>query len=317
LSRSDAVLGLDLATAPLCQAPDSTLCQPAWILPPGAIDTHAHICGSADQFPYWEGRIYTPPDALLPTYRALLTSLGVSRAVLVQPSVYGTDNRALLAALKTDPLNLRGVAVANWDVPDKELECLHLSGVRGLRCNIVDLASAKGELPKAQLMTLAKRIAPLGWHLEFLMHANEFPDLARLLGDLPVPIVLGHFGYVNALQGTRDKGFQSLLSMVRDGKAWVKFTGQYRISQHAFNPSQPLYPDVLPFVEALIAANSEQLLWGTDWPHVMVKGRMPIDADLLNLCGDWVQSVVLREQIWVTNPRRLYGFEEELNVTTK
>lgn len=298
----------DLETAPLCQAPDPILRQPAWVLPSGAIDTHAHICGPADLFPYWEGRIYTPPDALLPTYRALLASLGVSRAVLVQPSVYGTDNRALLAALATDPSNLRGVAVVDWGVSDNELERLHQAGVRGLRCNIVDLASAKGELPKAQLMTLAKRIAPLGWHLEFLMHANEFPDLATTLGDLPVPIVLGHFGYVNARQGTLDKGFQGFLSMVREGRAWVKFTGQYRISTNSYDPRLPLYPDVRSFADALIEANPKQLIWGTDWPHVMVKGRMPNDADLLNLCGDWVQDAALREQIWVSNPKRLYGF---------
>lgn len=295
--------------APLCQAPDPTLRQPAWVLPLGAIDTHAHICGPADQFPYFDGRIYTPPDALLPTYRALLSSLGVSRAVLVQPSVYGSDNRALVAALKTDPANLRGVAVVDWDVTDHELERLHLAGVRGLRCNIVDLASAKGELPKAQLMQLAKRIEPLGWHLEFLMHANEFPDLARALGGLPVPIVLGHFGYVNARNGTQDKGFQSFLSMIRDGKAWVKFTGQYRISQHAYDPSQPLYSDIKPFAEALLEANVDQILWGSDWPHVMVKGRMPPTVDLLNLCGDWVKNLALREQIWTLNPQRLYGFE--------
>jgi 2-pyrone-4,6-dicarboxylate lactonase len=304
LSRNDVVLD----HAPLCQAPDPTLRQPSWILPLGAIDTHAHICGPANLFPYWEGRIYTPPDALLSTYLALLANLGVSRAVLVQPSVYGTDNRALLTALAADPVNLRGVAVVDWNVPDNELERLHLAGVRGLRCNIVDLASAKGELPKTQLMTLAKRIAPLGWHLEFLMHANEFPDLASLLGDLPVPIVLGHFGYVNARQSMLDKGFQSLLSMVREGRAWVKFTGQYRISAHSYDPSQPLYPDVRPFADALIAANPKQLLWGTDWPHVMVKGAMPNDADLLNLCGDWVQDTALREQIWLNNPMRLYGF---------
>jgi 2-pyrone-4,6-dicarboxylate lactonase len=302
LSRSN------LATAPLCQAPDPALRQPSWALPLGAIDTHAHICGPAEQFPYWEDRIYTPPDALLPTYRTLLKSLGLSRAVLVQPSVYAVDNSALLAALATDPAHLRGVAVVDWDVSDIELERLHQAGVRGLRCNIVDLASAKGQLPKAQLMTLAKRIAHFSWHLEFLMHANEFPDLASLLGDLPVPIVLGHFGYVNARQGILDKGFQSLISMVREGRAWVKFTGQYRISEHSYDPSQPLYPDVRSFADALIQANPKQLIWGTDWPHVMVKGRMPNDADLLNLCGDWVQDAALREQIWVANPVRLYGF---------
>jgi 2-pyrone-4,6-dicarboxylate lactonase len=290
--------------APLCQAPDPILRKPRLRLPAQTTDCHAHICGPAHLFPYAAARIYTPPDALLPDYRALLNSLGVQRAVLVQPSVYGDDNRALLAALATDPQHLRGVAVVTPSVSDKELQTLHNAGVRGLRCNIVDLATAKGALPIDELRQLAQRIAPLQWHLELLMHVNEFPHLARDLGDLPVDLVFGHLGYVPTRHSIQDPGFQNLLSLVREGKAWVKLTGPYRISQH----NAPPYADVQPFADALLQANPARLLWGSDWPHVMVKGVMPNDADLCDLLGDWVQDAHLREIVLVNNPQTLYGF---------
>jgi len=296
--------------APLCQAPDPTLRAPAWTLPEGSTDCHAHICGPAHQFPYAAQRIYTPPDALLPDYRAVLNTLGVQRAVLVQPSVYGDDNRALVAALESDRVHLRGVAVVKPSVTDSELDRLHTAGVRGIRCNIVDLAAARGDLPLAELHQLASRIAPLHWHLELLMHVNEFPDLAQQLGPLPVKLVFGHFGYVASERTTRDPGFQSLLSLVRAGQAWVKFTGPYRISRtfSATAGDEATYADVRPFADALLDANSEQLLWGSDWPHVMVRHRMPHDADLCDVFGDWVQDAGLRQKILVSNPAQFYGF---------
>jgi 2-pyrone-4,6-dicarboxylate lactonase len=278
--------------------------KPRLTLPAGATDCHAHICGPAHLFPYSAERIYTPPDALLPDYRALLNTLGVQRAVIVQPSVYADDNRALLAALATDPEHLRGVAVVNPSVSDNELQTLHNAGVRGLRCNIVDLASAKGALPVDELRQLAQRIAPLRWHLELLMHVNEFPTLASDLGDLPVDLVFGHLGYVPTRHSTLGSGFQNLLALMREGKAWVKLTGPYRISQQ----SSPPYADVQPFADALLRANPARLLWGSDWPHVMVKGVMPNDADLCDLMSDWVPDEALREKIWVHNPAQLYGF---------
>jgi 2-pyrone-4,6-dicarboxylate lactonase len=299
-----------MTEAPPCQAPDPTLRAPAWTLPKGATDCHAHICGPAHQFPYSAQRIYTPPDALLPDYRALLKTLGVTRAVLVQPSVYGDDNSALVAALESDRAALRGVAVVKPSVTDNELANLQAAGVCGIRCNIVDLAEAKGALPVAELRQLAQRIAPLNWHLELLMHVNEFPDLAQQLGDLPVDLVFGHFGYVATACTTSDRGFQSLLSLVRAGKAWVKFTGPYRVSK-AFNTSEgyeATYADVRPFADALLDANPHRLLWGSDWPHVMVKHRMPHDADLCDVFGDWVQDDSMRAQILVSNPAQLYGF---------
>jgi 2-pyrone-4,6-dicarboxylate lactonase len=294
----------ETASAPLCQAPDANLRSSKIVLPEGATDCHAHICGPASVYPYWSERIYTPPDALLPTYRNLLQSLGVSRAVIVQPSVYADDNRALLDVLATDLVNLRGVAVAKASISDNELERWHAAGVRGLRCNIVDLASAKGSLPIAELRELAQRIAPLSWHLELLMHVNEFSDLQVQLGDLPVDLVFGHFGYLPCWLGVADRGFQNLLAMLREGTAWVKFTGPYRIS------GLPSYSDVSALAHALVGANPKRLLWGTDWPHVMVKGQMPNDADLCDLLGDWISDFEVLNQVLVRNPAALYGFPD-------
>ncbi|NQW69142.1 MAG: amidohydrolase family protein, partial [Betaproteobacteria bacterium] len=158
-------MNLSSHCAPLCQAPDSEIRSPKIQFPNGAVDCHAHVCGPATRFPYADERIYTPPDATLENYKDLLNRLGVDRAVLIQPSVYGSDNRAMLAALKSDSQKFRGVAVIADNTRDSELENLHLAGVRGLRCNIVDLADKSAGLPIENLATLAKRIAPFGWHL--------------------------------------------------------------------------------------------------------------------------------------------------------
>ena len=289
---------------PLCQAPDQVLKKPGLVLDEHACDCHAHICGPATLFPYSSKRIYTPPDALLPQYRALLNHLGIVRAVLVQPSIYADDNRALLAALKVDPLHLRGITVVDWEISEQDLEKMHHAGVRGVRCNIVDLAEAKGVLPIMKLRYLADKIAPLGWHIEFLMHVNEFPDLDQTLRNFPVPVVLGHLGYLKTSLGLNDPGFQGLLSLMREERAWVKLTGPYRISSQ----DRPPYSDTNPFAHALLDANSHQVVWGTDWPHVMVNGFMPNDADLLDLLNTWVPEPALRKQVLSINPARLYQF---------
>jgi predicted TIM-barrel fold metal-dependent hydrolase len=290
--------------APLCAAPDPHPKRPALVFPRGTTDCHAHICGPASRYPYSPARIYTPPDALLPQYRAVLSALGVERAVLVQPSVYGTDNAALLAALATDPTRLRGVAVVAPDVAEGELERMHRAGVRGVRCNIVDVAEGKGALPLPTLRALAARIAPLGWHLELLMHVDEFPDLDRELAGLPVEVVFGHLGYMRAERGLDTPGFRALLAMLAAGRAWVKLTGPYRISTRGALP----YGDVVPFARALTDAAPHRVVWGTDWPHVMVKSAMPNDGDLADLLAEWVPDATLRQRVLVDNAARLYGF---------
>jgi predicted TIM-barrel fold metal-dependent hydrolase len=291
------------ASAPLCAAPDPATRRPKLSLPPLSCDTHAHICGPASRYAYSGARIYTPPDALYPDYRAMLNTLGIERAVLVQPSVYGSDNTALLEVLSLDPQRLRGVAVITTDTSHTELERMHALGVRGVRCNIVDVKEGKGRLPMTQLRTLGQLIKPLGWHLEFLMHVNEFPDLDQLLADFPVDVVFGHLGYMPAGSGAETPGFAALLRLLKAGRAWVKLTGPYRISAN-YLP----YADVTPLAHALLATAPRQIIWGSDWPHVMVKGAMPNDGDLCDLLERWVPDANQLHRVLVGNPARLYGF---------
>jgi len=272
-------------------------------MPRNACDTHAHICGPIELHPYAERRIYTPPDALPGDYRHLLETLGVERAVLVQPSVYGTDNTVMLNAMaEFGKARCRGVAVVDDDIADSELKRFHDAGVRGVRVNVVDVAVGKGVIPMKPLARLAERVQPYGWHVEFLMHADEFPHLDHQFADFPVDIVLGHLGYMKADKGLNDAGYQSMLRLMQRGKCWVKLTGPYRTSTQALP-----HADTVPYAQALLDANPERVLWGTDWPHVMVKGAMPNDGDLTDLLLDWVPEH-LREQVLVRNPARLYGF---------
>lgn len=289
--------------APLCAAPDPAPRKPRVLMPRNACDTHAHICGPIVRWPYSERRVYTPPDAPVSAYVHLLDTLGVQRAVLVQPSVYGTDNRVMLAAMAEMGDRARGVAVVDNDIPDAEIERLHEAGVRGVRVNVVDVAEDKGVFDMAPLTSLAQRIKAFGWHVEFLMHADEFPEMAAGFADFPVDIVLGHLGYMRTDKGIDNPGFKSMLELMQQEKCWVKLTGPYRIS------SEPLpHADTIPYALALLNAAPHRVVWGTDWPHVMVKGAMPNDGDLADLLLDWVPDETLREQVLVRNPQKLYGW---------
>lgn len=295
------------SSAPPCAAPDFNPRKPKIVIPKLACDTHAHILGPIAEFAYSPARVYTPPDCLLDDYRAMLNALGVERAVLVQPSVYGSDNTVMLNAMRmanTAGNTFRGVAVVDDNIADGELARLHAAGVRGVRVNIVDVKDRKpGSLPMAELTALAKRIAPMGWHMEFLMHCDEFADMDRTFADFPVDIVLGHLGYMKTEKGLNDPGFQALLRLMKAGKAWVKLTGPYRISAQALP-----HADTHVYAHALVAANPLRLLWGSDWPHVMVKSAMPNDGDLCDLLSSWIPDATTREQVLVKNPAQLYDF---------
>jgi predicted TIM-barrel fold metal-dependent hydrolase len=289
---------------PLCAAPDSAPRKPRITLPAGATDTHAHICGPKSQYAYFSERVYTPPDCLLPAYSHMLKTLGVERAVLVQPSVYGTDNAAMLAAIKTAGPSFRGVSVVADDISETEIKRLHEAGVRGVRVNIVDVPNRKpGTLPMDALKKLAHNVKPFGWHMEFLAHVDEFPDLDNMLDGFPVETVYGHLGYMKTDKGIEHPGFQALLRLMKAGKAWVKLTGPYRISLQTMP-----HADTDVYAHELIKAAPQQLVWGSDWPHVMVKGAMPNDGDICDLLGNWVQDEAVRKQVLVDNPARLYGF---------
>ena len=289
---------------PLCAAPDPAPRKPKITLPAGATDTHAHICGPKSQYAYFSERVYTPPDCLLPAYSHMLKTLGVERAVLVQPSVYGTDNTAMLDAMKVAGKNFRGVSVVADDISESELKRLHDAGVRGVRVNIVDVPNRKpGTLPMEALKKLAQKVKPFGWHMEFLAHVDEFPDLDNMLDGFPVDTVYGHLGYMKTDKGIAHPGFQALLRLMKAGKAWVKLTGPYRISLQTMP-----HADTDVYAHELIKAAPQQVVWGSDWPHVMVKGAMPNDGDICDLLGNWVLDEATRKRVLVDNPARLYGF---------
>lgn len=285
-----------------CVAHDPSPHAPRVQVPARACDVHAHVCGPRDRFPLVANRLYNPPEASLSDYLHMLDTLGIERGVLVQPSVYGTDNSAMLEALSAAPARLRAVAVLPFDVSAVEIERLHALGVRGVRCNIVDLKEGRGQLPLEGLRRLADTIAPFGWHIEFLMHVNEFPDLDRQLGNLPVPLVFGHLGYVPSQLGTTD-GFEALLRLARAGRAWVKLTAPYRLTGEPFP-----YPSTVAAAQALLDEVPDRLLWGSDWPHVFIRSAMPNDGDLFNLFADWVGDRALLQTILVDHPAQLYGF---------
>lgn len=289
--------------APYCPPYHPAPSAPAFAFPAGACDTHAHICGPEATAPYDPARIYTPPDALLPAYEHLLRTLGVARMVLVQPSVYGEDNRVMLKAMAETTLPARGVAVVPLDIPQADLDALHRAGVRGARFNLVDVKDPSAGLPLAEIAAFAARVQPMGWHVEFLAHVDDYPDFAAMFRDFPTEIVVGHLGYFRPGCALDHPGFQGLLDLAASGRCWVKMTGPYRIAKEDLP-----YADVASFAAALVARAPHRLLWGTDWPHVMMKKIMPDDGNLANVFASWVRDATLRKKILVDNPLQLYGF---------
>lgn len=294
----------ELARAPLCAGPDPDTRSPKFLLPAGSTDCHAHVFGPAARYPYSPHRIYTPPDASPADYWRMLRTLGATRAVLVQPSVYGTDNRAMFDAMAAYPGRMRGVAVVEESVADAELERMHAAGVRGIRFNIVDVkAEEKGKLALDAVRAMAQRVTPLGWHVQFLMHVDEFPGLDTMFAGFPTDVVIDHFGYMQTSKSVHNPGFQALLRLLQGGRCWVKFTGAYRVSREAMP-----YRDVVAYARALVAAAPERIVWGTDWPHPKHEGKMPNDGELCDRLLDWIPDEQQRRLALVENPARLYGF---------
>ncbi len=267
--------------------------------PAGACDCHVHVFGPLARFPYAEGRAYTPPEAPFEDYRAVMEGLGLQRAVLVQPSVYGTNNRAMLDALGRGGAAFRGVAVIGPEHRDRDLEALHGLGVRGARVNTLFPGASEG----IGIEEVARRIAPFGWHLQLLADVSEFPNLARRLGRLPVECVIDHLGHLPAARGADDPGFRDLLALLGEGRCWVKLSAPYRLGAGG-----PPYADVRPLAEAALRAAPDRLVWGSDWPHPAIPGPTPGAADLLALLADWVPDESLRRKLLVDNPAKLYGF---------
>jgi predicted TIM-barrel fold metal-dependent hydrolase len=269
-------------------------------IPPGTTDCHAHVFGPNAQFPYDPHRTYTPPEALAPEYLAFHQAVGVDRGVLVQPSVYGTDNRAMVAALDRLGPHYRGVAVVREDEPEASLHGLHRAGVRGVRFNLVQ--GSKMRLSE-NMEDLGRRIADIGWHIQVHAEAHRFAELAERLKNLPVRVVCDHYASCAAADGTRHPAFGNLLRLLDSGRIWVKLSGPYIVSRE-----RPPYPDVTPMARALLAHRPDRLVWGTDWPHPMAKDDPPTVEHQRSMLDAWFPDSATRRQVLVDNPASLYGF---------
>jgi 2-pyrone-4,6-dicarboxylate lactonase len=282
----------------LIAGPDPDPVRPKYTPPPLACDAHCHIFGPASKFPYAPERRYTPPDSPKEKLRALHRRLGLSRAVLVQASCHGADNRAMLDAIASSAGAWRGVAMLGDNPTTQELEALHKGGVRGVRFNFV---RHLGGAPDQQIFerTLAM-IEPLGWHLVLHFDAEDIEAHADLFRRMRVPFVIDHMGRVDAAHGLEQRPFKMLLELMRNPRAWVKVSGPERVS----SSGKPFH-DTLPFAEALVRAAPDRVLWGTDFPHPNVK-VMPNDGELVDLFARAVPDEGLRKRILVENPARLY-----------
>jgi len=278
-------------------------CKPRLIAPPKACETHSHIFGPADQYPRFPGR--TPPNwtASLKAYETMLRRLGMERCVIVQPSLYSTDNRCTLDAIRQLGLSrARGVAVTKKDVSPKELKQLHDAGVRGLRFYLLVDDFQMSDAPE-----MARRIAPFGWHLQVQAHGNWLQETVPMLERLPVDIVIDHIGRTPPENGVNDPGFQALLHFLETGRCWVKISAPYLASIDG----PPHYTDVVPKIRALVSVRPDRLVWAVNWPHPNhTPGNKPEEADLLDLLLDWVPDSAIRNAILADNPAVLYGFDK-------
>jgi predicted TIM-barrel fold metal-dependent hydrolase len=284
---------------PMCAGPILKTRKPGLALPPGAADCHCHVFGSRDQYPWAANRLYTPPPVYLDDYLKMLRITGFERGVMVQTGLYGTDNRFLTDALKAHPKQLRGIALINEHMTDRALRDLAEAGVRGFRVN----RTAKTGLAFDVARRLAERTKEFGWHVQFLLDVEDHPDLDTMLGSFATEVVIDHMGRPDPAKGISAPGFQALVRLLKSGRGWAKLSAPYRTSHR-----EPPYDDMTPFAHALIAAAPGRLVWGSDWPHVLLKKTMPNDGDLVDQIGVWVPDEAMRKRILVDNAAKLYGF---------
>ncbi len=303
------IQGGDLAFAKAAQPSERVNFQ----VPAGACDVHTHIFGDAQRFPFKVPRGYTPEPASVEEMRAVHRVLRTDRVVLVQPSVYGSDNSCMIDAIKQLGRNARGIGVIDDDAPGSLLHEMNRAGIRGIRANFDDSGQLEPSVCRPIFQAKVERIKrQRNWHLQLHTRLSVIEGIKDLVIASPVPIVIDHFCEAKAPLGVGQPGFDTLLDLVRTGKVYVKVSAPYHGST-----KPPDYPDAAPLAQALIAANPQRILWGSDWPHpanVQPKYtdisplRQIDDAHLFNQFAMWAPDAAVRKTILVENPARLFGF---------
>jgi predicted TIM-barrel fold metal-dependent hydrolase len=289
----------------VCMPPDPNPQKPKFKPPPGTCDTHCHLFGPPQVFPYSERRRYTPPAAPFEHYMMMLDVIGVDRGIVVQPNVHDTDNRVSIDAIARSNGRLRGVGRIDDDTSDQELEAMHAGGIRGIRFEFVEGRRGSTNIPLFERMI--ERIRPLGWHIELHVDPNVLVQHADWFRGLDLISVVDHLARIQTSDGIDQPGFKLLLELMERPNYWVKISG----ADQRTNAPYP-YADVVPFAHALIAKAPDRVIWGTNWPHsnMFVYGRTPNDGLLLNLMLDFAPDESIRNRILVENPARLFGFDD-------
>jgi predicted TIM-barrel fold metal-dependent hydrolase len=296
----------------LAEAPSTVKTPVDFEVPRGACDCHVHVFDPA-RFAYDAHRVYTPPEATAADLLGLQSALRFDRVVIVQPSVYGTDMAATLDGMKKlGAQRARGVAVIDADTPKAALDAMHAAGVRGVRLNLETVGESDPQAVKRALATTAEQLRGRGWHIQFNTNLAMVAAIRDELAALPMPVVLDHFARAKASLGPSQAGFDALLALVKAGRAYVKISAAYRISDQ-----KPDFPDAAAIAQAIVAANPDRVVWGSNWPHpgrgkTRTDTAPPYPSDdgmLLNQLPKWVPDAATRRKILVENPARLYGFE--------
>jgi 2-pyrone-4,6-dicarboxylate lactonase len=286
--------------------------KPRFVPPPGAVDAHCHVFGPGAEFPYAPQRKYTPCDAGRQQLYALRDHLGFARNVVVQATCHGADNRAMLDAVRHAGGRARGVATVRRGVTDLELQDLHAAGVRGVRFNF--LKRLVDFTPRDELLEIAARIAPLGWHVVVYFEAADLADLWDFFTALPTTVVVDHMGRPDVREPLEGPQFQRFVRLMREHpNVWSKVSCPERLSLSgppALNGERNAYRDVVPFGRYLVETFPDRVLWGTDWPHPNLKSHMPDDGLLVDFIPHIAVTAEAQHRLLVANPMRLYWPEE-------
>ena len=284
-------------------------------VPAGACDTHVHVFGDPQRFPFAAARAYTPEQASIAEMIALHRALRTERVVIVHPSVYGTDNSCTLDGMKQLGSMVRGIAVIDDKTTESALDEMDRAGVRGIRVNLETTGQSDPVVSRQRFQQAVDRIKRRGnWHIQVYTRLSVIEAIKEQIMAAPMPIVFDHFGGAQAAQGVSQPGFDTLLNLVRTGKTYVKISAPYRSST-----KPPDYADVAPLAKALIGANPQHIVWGSDWPHPAsptvyqpISEITPLwqvdDGRIFNQLPLWAPDASVRKTILVDNPAKLYGF---------
>ncbi len=303
-------VALEKPAMPYCYPPDPNTRKPKFTPPPNSCDTHFHVFGPPEQFPFVSTHEYTPPAAPLEHYRKMIAVIGIERAVVVQPSVHGLDNTATLDAIKNSAGKFRGVGRIDDKTPKSELQRLHDNGIRGVRFNLLD--RPRGNVKLDVLDRCVENIVEFGWSVDLHIDMVNLLAQEKRIRNVPIPVVIDHIARVKPPEGLRQAGFQLLLDLMKLKHVWTKVSGADKICGTRVHSYFGLpFVEVIPYAQAIIAAAADRVIWGTDWPHSnnFAPGHTPNDGDLVDLLAAFAPEESTRTRILVDNPADLYGFE--------